>query len=318
MISSYTPTADQLTKMKKTSHDNQTKRIQLEQKHNQLIGKISEEKKFEAMLKDSMPVPITADMNEKVEADKAIKKSIQLLSNAYDEVGDREFTKAHRDKVAQDVQKIMSRIPIVTLFDAIRCYSDNEMKTVDYKLTAATHPSSNACAFGIAVAKSRRKIYIDHLKTRKLKEEHASHVEQYVQLYDEYLARIIDAMKPFNGPNVQFVAESICGDYLRHYGTAMCNQAMLQFHQQKLTDLQRLATERNNLLKGSELVTSELTALYTQIEKTYNLALDDIVSLGDVNKNIKQLQSLSKYTINSYGNRSIWNTSTSMLNCTLG
>lgn len=304
-------------KMKKINHDNKTKQIQLEQKHDQLVGKIGEEKKFEAMLRDSMPVPITADMNEKREAEKAIRKSIQLLRNVYEELGDREFTKAKSEKVAQDIQKIMSGIPALSLFEAIRCYSDNEMKAVDDRLTT-THSTSNVSAFNIAITKSRMKIYIDHLKTKKLQEEHAVHVDQYVQLYDQYLAGIIDAMKSFNGPDPEFIAESICGDYLKHYGTSMCNQAMVQFHQQKLTALQQLATERSNLLKGSELVASELTVMYALIEKTYNLALDDLLSLGDVNKNVKHVQSLSKYTINSYGNKSIWNKSTSMINCTLG
>lgn len=307
--------------MRKIHHINQTKRIQLEQKHAQLSEKIDEEKKFDAMLKDSMPVRITASMNEKSEADKAIKKSIQLLMNVYDEAGDGAFTKTQREKVERDLQKIMSGIPILTLFEAIKCYSDNEMKAVDDEFTSIDiQPlkDSSTSAFDVAITKSRMKIYVDYLKTKKQKEEHEAAVEQYVGMYDQYLARIIDEMKLFNEPDVELFAESICGDYLKHYGTWISNQAMLEFLQQKLTNLQKLATERDALLKGSELVTSELSALYALIEKTYNLTLDDIVSLGDVNRSMKQLQALSKYTINSFGNKSIWNTSSSMLNCTLG
>lgn len=309
-------------KVRKVHHNTRTKCIQLEQKRAQFTDKIGEEKRFEAMLKDIMPVQVNSSVNEKAEAGKAIKKSIQILRNAYDEVGDREFTKNQREKVERDILKLTSGIPVLTLFEAIKCYSDNEMKAVDEKFTSINiHPSSNSIvlsAFDAAVAKSLMKIYIDHVQTRKLKDEHEIRVGQYVQLYDEYLARIINEMKLFNVGDVDTYAESICADYLRHYGTSMCNQAMLQFHQQKLTNLQQLATERDNLLKGNELITAELMASYKLIEKTYNSALDDLVSLGDVNKNMKQLQALSKYTINSFGNKSIWNTSTSMLNSTLG
>lgn len=293
----------------------------MEQKHAQLSEKIGEEKKFEAMLKDSMPVQISASNNQKSEADKVIKKLIQLLKNVYDEAGDCAFTKTEREKVERDIQKIMSGIPVVTLFEAIKFYSDNEMKAVDNKFTSIDiHPLNDGTfsAFDVAITKSRMKIYVDYLKTKKMKEEHEVGVEQYVDRYDEYLARIIDEMKLFNEHDVELFGESICGDYLKHYGTWTCNQIMLEFLQQKLTDLQRLASERDALLKGSELVTSELSALYALIEKTYNSTLDDIVSLGEVNRSMKQLQALSKYTINSFGNKSIWNTSTSMLNCTLG
>lgn len=294
--------------------------IQLEQKHAQLIEKVDKETRFDAILQDSMPVHITTSTNEKTEAASAIKKSIKLLKNVYDEAGDSEFTTTQREKVQRDIQKIVSSIPVLTLFEAIKGYS-NEMNAADDIFTSIdSHPvtDSVSTAFDMAISQSRMKIFVEYLKTKKLKEEHETAVDQYVSMYDQYLAGMVNAMKLFNAPDVELFVESICGDYLKHYGTWMCNQALLEFLQQKLTHLQRLATERDERLIGSDLVTSELSVLYARFEKTYNLTLDDIASLGDVNRSMKQLQALSKYTINSFGNKSIWNSSTSMLNCTLG
>lgn len=303
-------------KVKKTHHNIRTKSIQLEQKLAQFTEKISDEKKSEEMLKEIMPIHVNCTKIERIEAEKAVTKSLGFLKNVYDEVGDREFTKTQKQKVERDVQKIMADIPVATLFDAIKCCSDNAIKGVDDKFNSI-HPTKKSAptALDAAINKCRMKIYVDHINTKKLQHEHELCIEQYVQLYDQYLSNMVDEMKVFNGADD---AESICSDYLKHYGASMSQQAILQFHQQKLSNLQQLATERDNLLKGNELVAAELSALYVSIEKMYNSTLDDILSLGDVNKNMKQLQGLSKYTINCYGNQSIWNKSSSMLNSTIG
>lgn len=313
---------DQLMKAKKILHDNQTKCIQLEQKNAQIIEKMNEEKKFEAMLGECMSVQVAVNPDEKkIEADKAIKKAIQLLRNVYDEIGDREFSVSEKEKVQLDLQRILSGIPVSTLFEAMTSHNDREMKAVDVDFasinTNSSEDSTNS-AFDIAIIKARMRYYVDHVKTKKLKEEHAILVEQYVKLYDEYLNKIINEMKLFNVSDDELFAESICGDYLKQLGTWMCNQAMLQYYQEKVADWQRLTAERDDQLKGNEVVSSELNALYGSIEKSYNVAMDEIEALGDVNKSIKQLQALSKYTINNFGSKSIWNKSASMLNCTLG
>lgn len=313
--------ADQLKQLKKSHRNIKTKCIQLQQKHEQWTEKVDEEKKFELMLMDGMYVPINASTDEKIAAEKAIKKSMDLLRNFYDEIGDREFTKANRDKAEREIKKMLAGVPVVTLFDAIKCYRNDEMNAVNEKFDSINVHPPNATvesAFEIAATKCRIRIYIDYLTINKLKEEHANRVEQYVDLYDQYLAKIVNDMKVFNEPDVELFAESICSDYLKQYGSSIYNQAMLQFHQQKLSAVQQMAADRDNHLKGKELTTAELTQTYATIETLYNSILDDIVALSDTHKNMKQLQALSKYTINSFGNRSIFNTSTSLLNCTLG
>lgn len=306
-------------KAKKIHHDNQTQSIQLKQKHGQLIEKIDEEKKFEIMLKDSMPVDLETSAKGKNDADKAIARSILFLRGIYDD--DRAFTKIERQKVEQELKKLTSGIPIPSLFEAIKFHNENEMKVVDKKFASIEIIPTNdsiSSAFKISVTKSRVNTYVIQLNTRTQKQEQEVLVEQYVNLYDEYLAKIVNEMNNFNSPGVELFSESICGDYLKEYGSWMCNQSLLEFLRNKLNNLQKLSMERDGLLKGNELVISELSGLYEQIEKTYNLTLDDMVSLGDINKNMKQLQAHSKYTISTYGDRSTWNTSTSMLNSTSG
>lgn len=295
--------------------------MQLKQKHNQLIEKIEEEKKIEIMLNNSRPFDLATSTKGKDEANKAIKKLISYLGSVYEGIGDRVFKHAEKEKIEQDIKKITVGIPVVMLFEAIKLHHENEIKVVDDKLCSIEIVPTNdsiSSAFNISITKSKMKIYLLHLKTIQEKHEHEILVEQYVQLYDEYLAQILNEMKIFNSPEIELFAESICGDYLKEYGSLMCKQAMLEFNRQKIINLQQLATERDDLLRGNELVISELTGLYEQIEKTYNMTLDDMASLGDVNKNMKQLQGHSKYTINSQCDRSIWNTSSSMLNSTFG
>ncbi len=316
--------ANELKEVRRQHRSIQSKCIQLKQKHFQLIEKIDEEKTFDALLADGMPVPAATvlGVNEKIASEKAIEKSMEALRNVYVEIGDSECTKTHRTKVEREIRKAMAGIPIVHLFEAVKCYSTNDMNAINDKFDKIEvhHPStgSDSSAFDIAITKSRMKLYIVHLTSKKLKEAHAIRIEQYVQMYDEYLAKIIDEMKMFNEPDVELFADSICGDYLKQYGTYMSNQSMSQFYQEKLSSLQQLAAERDSLLKGSELIAAELATMYAEIEKTYNSTSDDIVALGDVNKNMKQVQALSRYTINSCGNKSICDTSASLLNCTLG
>lgn len=207
------------------------------------------------------------------------------------------------------------------LFEAIKFHNENELKVVDGKFSSIEIQPTNdgiSSAFTISITKSRIKSYLVSLKTIKQRQEYEILVEQYVQSYDEYLAAILNEMEIFNAPEVELFAESICGDYMKEYGSWMCNNAMVDFHRQKIIYLQQLATERDHLLKGNELVISELTGIYEQIDKTYNTTLDDMESLGAINKNMKQLQGQAKYTISNQADRSIWNTSINMLNNSIG
>ncbi|XP_037049249.1 augmin complex subunit dgt5 [Bradysia coprophila] len=309
--------AEQLTEVKRTHRSTKAKSIQMEQKHAQLIEKIEVEKGFEKILASGMAVPNDVTTTCKSETENGIRKSLQYLRSVYAEIGDRELSKADRDEVQREIKKTLADFPVMTAYEAMKSYQEMNVARFNsiYQPPKAPIPS----AFDVALTKSRVRMYVDHhLARKKLKDEYSARVEQYVQLYDQYLERMVNEMNSFNEPDVELFADSICGDYLKEYGTSIGNQAMLQFKQQKLSNLQQRVTERDDQLKGYDVVASELTNMYQINEQTYSAAYDDIVVLGDTTKSLKQLQALCIYTINSFGQRSKFNPSTNLLNATLG
>ncbi|KAJ6643927.1 hypothetical protein Bhyg_08892 [Pseudolycoriella hygida] len=302
--------ADKSAKAIRNRHIGETKCIQLRQKHAQWLEKVSEEQKFVEKLESSTPAEDTSIKKNNCES--TIKRLIQFLDSFYADVGDCPIFVTQRHNVEKNIQNIIADVPVFTLFEAIQCYSEKGIKIVDQTFNSNDDHSSNdsvSSAIDVAISKSRIKIYVSHLKTKNLKSEHATCVENYFYLYDQYLNKIIAEMKAFNALDTELFAESICNDYLKVHGTWMCNQVLSEIHQQKLANLQRRATERDDLLKGEELVASELSAMYEAIEKTYNLILNDLMALGNVNQNMKQMQAVSRYTINNFGSKNTWNTS---------
>lgn len=301
--------------MKRTYRSTKSKSIQLEQKHTQFLEKIEAEKRNEKTLANGMSVSVDVTTeSRRNEATKAVNKSLQYLKSVYGDIGDRELTKADRDKVQREIMKTVAGIPIVTVYEAIG--SNREINVSNSNgPSMAPLPS----AFDVAITKSRIRMYVDHhLAKNKLKDDYSARVDQYVQVYDHYLEQMVNEMKSFNGSDVELFEDAICDEYLKQYGLSISNQAVLQFKQQKLSSLQQLAKERDDQLKGNNVVAAELTNMYQLIETTYNLAYDNIVSLGDTNKSLKGLQALCIYTLNSFGLRSKFNTSTGLLNGSLG
>ncbi|KAG4076768.1 hypothetical protein HA402_009114 [Bradysia odoriphaga] len=309
--------AEQLKEVKRAHRSTKSKFIQMEQKHAQLIEKIEVEKGFEKILASGTAVPNDVTTNFKSEAENGLRKSLQHLRNVYTEIGDRELTKAERDEVQREIKKTVADFPVVTAYEAMKSYQ--EMNAARFNSIHQPSQAPVPSAFDVAITKSRVRMYVDHhLARKKLKDEYSVRVEQYVQLYDQYLEQMVNEMKSFNEPDVELFADSICGDYLKEYGTSIGNKAMLHFKQQKLANLQQRVTERDDQLKGYDVVATELTNMYQTNERTYSAAYDDIVLLGDTTKSLKQLQALCIYTINSFGQRSKFNSSTNLLNATLG
>lgn len=313
--------AEQIKVLKQTHSDIQCKSIQFEQKYSQLAEKIDEERKFEAMVVDVLPVPVNDATERKNEAEHAVKKLVEVLRNAYKEIGDREFTEAETEKVEEEMRKVLAGIPVVTIFEAIKYCNGKNISDLNQLLVSTQIAPTNVSGqstFDISITKARISIYKYIQQTKRLKEEHASRLEQYVQLYDEFSANMIDKMRSFNGPDTELYDESLCNDYLKGFGTSMFNLALLQFHKEKLETVKQMATERDGLLKGNELLEREVMETYAKIETTYNSVLDDAGILSDVKESIKQIHALSKYKMNSFGNRRAPNTSATFLNSTLG
>lgn len=96
----------------KNVYDNkQTQFIQLEQKHNQIVEKIDEEKKIEVMLNNSRPLDVATSTKGKDDANKAVNKLVSYLENTYEKIGDRVFTKSEKEEVEQYIKKITQGIP---------------------------------------------------------------------------------------------------------------------------------------------------------------------------------------------------------------